>query len=180
MTALTHSGFGTLNRQLHTDSQDCDTQMSDQSEGVLRVAAGLIAVLVAGIHLYWGIPRFTLYASIGTMPDPRPLAFVLSGHAILIGITLVAAGVVDADRLYLPGIGLMAIHLIGYVAWHTVLSHGVAAGRRPPSHSHSGPVALLGDVGTHLLHSPLAFTAAVTEIAVIVLLVLLMLRSQDD
>jgi hypothetical protein len=152
--------------------------MSEQFEGPLRVVAGLLAAVTAGIHLYWGIPRFTLYASIGTMPDPRPLAFVLSGHAILIAITLVAAGVLNAERLYLPGIILMIIHLGGYVAWHTVLSHGVAGGTEPAGHSHGGSIAIIGDVATHLLHSPLALGAAVTEVAVILLLGFLLVRSR--
>lgn len=151
--------------------------MDDHGVERLRITAGALATVVAGLHLYWGIPRFTLYATIGTMPDPRPLAFVLSGHAILIAITLVATGVLQADRLYLPGIGLMLIHLIGYVAWHTVLTHGVAAGQRPAGHTHGGPIALVGDVLTHLSNSPLALAAALSEIGVVVLLGMLVVRS---
>lgn len=152
--------------------------MRDQHEETVRVVAGLLAALVAGIHLYWGIPRFTLYASVGSMPDPRPLAFVLSGHVILIGISLVAAGVLRAERLYVPGIVLMVIHLVGYGAWHTVLSHGTTAGPRAPGHSHGGPVAVMGDVVTHLLNSPLALGAALSELGVIVVLGILLVRSK--
>jgi hypothetical protein len=142
--------------------------MFETSRETLVQFAGLLCVMVAGIHLYWGIPRFLLYTSIGTMPDPRPLAFVLSGHAILIAVTLTAAGVLEARRLYLPGIGLMILHIVGYAAWHTVLSHGVSG----TAHTHATSTLLgqLQIVIEHLLHSPLPLISKVAELAVLVLL----------
>lgn len=142
----------------------------------LRWATGALAIVVAGVHLYWGIPRFVAYASIGEMPDPRPLAFVLSGHAIMIAITLVAVGRLDTERTYLPGIGFMAIHVIGYAAWHTVLAHGVS--EAATDHTHS-PVNLGNIVVVtieHAVNSPLALLAKSTELAVIGLLTVLYLR----
>lgn len=137
----------------------------------LQGATAVLAVAVAGIHLYWGIPRFTAYASVGRMPDPRPLAFVLSGHAIMIAITLVAAGRLEVRRTYLPGIALMLVHLVGYAAWHTVLAHGAGpAAGSGHGHTHltlwTGPGIVLG----HLVNSPLALLAKTTELAVLVLL----------
>lgn len=133
--------------------------------------AGVLAVIVAGLHLYWGIPRFLLYASIGAMPDPRPLAFVVSGHAILIAVTLVAAGVVGVRRLYLPGIALMAIHIVGYAAWHTVLSHGVSG----TGHTHDRGAVLgqLHIVLEHLVNSPLPLASKTAELILLVLLAVL-------
>lgn len=134
----------------------------------LEVTSAILAAIVAGIHLYWGIPRFTAYASVGTMPDPRPLAFVLSGHAIMVAITLVATGRLDARRTYLPGIALMLIHLIGYVAWHTVLAHRVSGTGASTGHTHLDSVAVV--VFGHLVNSPLVLVSKLTELTVVVLL----------
>lgn len=138
----------------------------------LEPAAGLLALVVAAVHLYWGIPRFVAYASVGTMPDPRPLAFVLSGHAILGVITLVVLGAVDARRTYLPGMALMLAHLVGYAAWHTVLAHGATAtaGATDSAHGHvhlgnAAPIVL-----EHLANSPLALVSKLTELTVLLLL----------
>jgi len=137
-------------------------------------------VVVAGVHLYWGIPRFTNYASIGSMPDPRPLAFVLSGHAIMIAITLVVAGVLDARRTYLPGMGLVLVHILGYVAWHTVFDHRIGHTPGTTSHSHAGTQiwSVPGTVLDHLLNSPLALLSKTTELALLVLLGVLYVRSR--
>jgi hypothetical protein len=142
------------------------------SETHLRRIAGILALVTAGIHLYWGIPRFIAYASVGVMPDPRPLAFVLSGHAIALGLTLVLLGKVDARRLYLPTILLMAVHVVSYVAWHTVLTHGMGAAGQAATDDHGhislasvGPVML-----DHLLNGPMALVSKATEIGVILLL----------
>lgn len=145
----------------------------------LRSAAGALALVVAGVHLYWGIPRFVAYASVGTMPDPRPLAFVLSGHAILIALTLVAAGVLDARWTYVPGVALMVVHVAGYAAWHTVLAHGVPGA--PGAESH-GPLTAGGAVVVvveHVVSSPLALVSKLAEVALLVLLAVLYLRSSD-
>lgn len=149
--------------------------MLESRRETLIQLTGLLAVIVAGLHLYWGIPRFLLYASIGSMPDPRPIAFVLSGHAILIAVTLVPAGVLQARSLYLPGIALMVIHISGYAAWHTVLSHGVSG----TDHTH-GTHNLLDQfhiVLEHVVNSPLALSSKTAEFAVLVFLVVLY-RSQ--
>lgn len=141
----------------------------------LRSAAGVLALVVAGVHLYWGVPRFVAYASVGTMADPRPLAFVLSGHAILLAVTLVAIGVVDGRRTYAPGMALMVVHLVSYAAWHTVLSHGVAgaAGTAGQGHAHLHVGNALIVVLEHVVNSPLALVSKLSELAVLVLLVAL-------
>lgn len=148
----------------------------------LRTAAGLLALVVAGVHLYWGIPRFVAYAAVGTMPDPRPPAFVVSGHAILLAITLVSAGVVDARRTYLPGMSLMVVHVASYAAWHTVLAHGVlgatAAAGQGNEHLHVGSAAVV--VVDHVVNSPLALVSKLSELAVLVLLAVLYVRGRGD
>ena len=147
----------------------------------LRTAAALLALVVAGIHLYWGIPRFVAYATVGVMPDPRPLAFVLSGHAILLAVTLVAAGVLDPRRTYVPGMALMVVHVAGYAAWHTVLAHGVPGATETVGvehgHLHVGNAAVI--VLQHVASSPLATASKLAEVAVLVLLAVLYVRSAD-
>lgn len=145
--------------------------------GALSLLAGVLALAVAGIHLYWGIPRFVAYASVGTMPDPRPLAFVLSGHAVAGALTVVALGVVAAERTYLPGIALMGVHLVGYTAWHTVLGHGIGASAVRDGHGHGHAADVVVVVGDHLLNSPLVLASKVLEVAVIGLLAVLWLRA---
>lgn len=144
-----------------------------------ELLAGGIALGVAGIHLYWGIPRFTAQVAIGSYTDPRPLAFVLSGHAIVLSITLVLLDVIDTRRLYLPGIILMCVHIVGYAAWHTVLSHGGVVDPAGTGHSHthgpaghvlSGLLWNLAIVLEHVLNSPLALVSKVLELAEFLLL----------
>lgn len=134
----------------------------------LEPTCGLLALAVAGVHLYWGLPRFAAYASVGTMPDPRPLAFVLSGHVIVGAITLVLLGIIDTRRTYLPGMALMLAHLVGYAAWHTVLAHGTTETGSAHGHVHLGNAAPI--VLEHLVNSPLALVSKLTELAVLLLL----------
>ena len=155
--------------------------MDRRTDGV-RYAIGMLALVVAGAHLYWGIPRFVAYAAVGTMPDPRPLAFVLSGHAILIAVTLVAAGLVDARRTYVPGMALMAVHLAGYAAWHTALAHGVPGAAETVGvehgHLHVGNAAVV--VLHHVVNSPLALVSKSGEVAVFLLLAGLYVRARNE
>lgn len=140
--------------------------MAPQRDRIELVCA-LLALVVAGIHLYWGLPRFAVYATVGTMADPRPLAFVLTGHAIAGGVSLAALGVLDPRRLYRPGIALMVVHLGAYAAWHTVLSHGVGG---ETHHEQLTPFAAIHVVLEHVVNSPLALASKTTEAAVLVLL----------
>lgn len=151
----------------------------DRRERRLRFAAGLLALVVAGVHLYWGIPRFVAYASVGVMPDPRPAAFVLSGHAILLAVTLVAAGVLDARRTYVPGMALMVVHLASYAAWHTVLEHGVLGASVEEGHGHLTVSGAFVEVLSHVVNSPLALVSKLAELTVIALLVALYVRGSD-
>lgn len=143
------------------------------SETYRRRAAGALALVTAGIHLYWGIPRFTAYAAVGVMPDPRPLAFVLSGHAIAVALTLVLLGTIQARRLYLPAIVLMMVHILSYVAWHTVLAHGVGATDpgAADDHGHLTLVSIGPLVLEHLLNEPIALISKTAEVGVILLVV---------
>ena len=60
-----------------------------------------------------------------------------------------ARGRLARRRAYLLGMGVLATYLVGWVAWHTVLDHGLAlAGGAPPgtegpTHTHGGLLATL-------------------------------------
>lgn len=153
----------------------------------LHVLAGGIALGIAGIHLYWGIPRFTAQATVGLYTDLRPLAFVLSGHAIVLAITLVLLGRLKTDRLYLPGLVLMVIHLVAYAAWHTVLSHGgvVAPSGANHSHPHESTRTVLSTIAwnlhlvlEHVENSPMALVSKVLELSDLLLLGYLYARNR--
>lgn len=132
----------------------------------LPPACGGLAIITAGIHLYWGLPRFAVYATVGTLADPRPFAFVASAHAILFAITLVVLGAIDWERLLLPGIALVLGHLLGYAAWHTVLSHGV--GRTTGGHhDHAHATAVVETTVRHLVDSPLVLGSKIAELLLV-------------
>ncbi|APX95983.1 hypothetical protein SAMN05421809_0080 [Natronorubrum daqingense] len=147
----------------------------------LRALTGGVAVAVAGLHLFHptlGLPRLLEYVQLGTLYDPRPLLFTLSGLAIFVGIVLVATDFVDVPNrhLYALGIGLVLAYLIGYVAWHTVLEHG-AFWPHIEAHGHHDQ-GVLETVVAHLLDDVHALASKTTEVVLLVLLVVLYRRER--
>jgi hypothetical protein len=136
----------------------------------LRYAAGLLAVVVAAIHLYWGFPRLVTQIQAGMVPDPRPALFVGSAIAIVFGIAQVLDGR-DPKLIYLAGIGLMIAYLGGYVAWHTLSGHGGLWPWGPEPITHSEPVSSV--VFDHLLVDRLALVSKLLELTLAGLLAVL-------
>lgn len=142
------------------------------SQRLRYVGAGLAGV-VAVLHLFhptFGFPRFVIHLQVGTLFDPRPLLFTISGLLVLVGILLVFNGVL-ARPVYLGGIALVAAFLVGYGAWHTVLDHGAFW---PHIHGHghhdAGAVEILV---LHLRADPAALVSKLAELALLVVLVVL-------
>lgn len=104
----------------------------------LRYVAGILALAVAAIHVYWGFPRLVLYLQAGRAPDPRPFLFVGSAVLIFLGIARVLDGR-NERAIYLAGIALMGTYIIGYGLWHTGLEHGGFWPWGPEPISHSQP-----------------------------------------
>jgi len=104
----------------------------------LRYVAGILALAVAAIHVYWGFPRLVLYLQAGRAPDPRPFLFVGSAVLIFLGIARVLDGR-NERAIYLVGIALMGTYIIGYGLWHTGLEHGGFWPWGPEPISHSEP-----------------------------------------
>ncbi|MGM0605127.1 MAG: hypothetical protein ACQETB_05585 [Halobacteriota archaeon] len=139
----------------------------------LQYLGGALALGVAAIHIYWGFPRLVSQIQAGVFHDPRAATFVLSGVAIIFGITLILDGR-DPRPIYLLGIGLMGAYLIGYVLWHTALGHG---GFWPWAHagftSHGeGPIEL---VVSHLRVETTALVSKVLELLTATVLAVLYL-----
>lgn len=141
--------------------------------GYLRLAAAVLASLVAGIHLLHpqlGAPRLIRYIQVGTLFDPRPLLFTLSGFLIVFGIVLVFNGLF-VRQVYLFGVGLMVVYLLGFAAWHTVLDHG---GFWPTLRASSDPsTGFLTNIWLHMTADMAEMVSILSELALVVLLVVL-------
>lgn len=141
----------------------------------LRYVAVSLAVVVAALHLFhpdYGIFALMTYLSIPSLPDPRPLAFVLSAVAILLGIALVADGALSQRTAALAGIGLMIAYIAGYFAWH-MFGHGAwwPGGTGLGGHSHTFGEVLFGEA--HLRSDMLALGSKVAELALLGVLALI-------
>lgn len=129
--------------------------MEESRVRVLRFLALQVVGAVAVIHLVVGGETLVRILSRGllgayltefVLADPRPLLFVGSALATFGGILAVARGRLDYRRAYGLGIALLLGYALGWVAWHTVLDHGLALGGgvpTPDGHSHSGVIAVL-------------------------------------
>lgn len=141
----------------------------------LRYLGAALAYAVAAIHLFhpqYGFPRFVTILGTGDLSlfllDPRPVAFVLSGLAIIAGVTLVALGA-PRKPIYALGIGLTSAYLLGFFLWHTT-GHGGFLPTRKPLYHQMGP---LESVVSHLAEYPSARLAKAGEAALLVVLLTL-------
>lgn len=148
------------------------------TEPRLRYLAAGLAYVVAAIHLFHprrGFPRLATVLTTGDasllLSDPRPLAFVLSGFAILAGVSVVHLGV-RRRPVYAIGIGLVSLYLVGYVGWHLSGHGGVLPGREPHFHGMHPVEAVM----SHLVEYPLARAAKLAELGLLVVLVVLYRR----
>jgi len=144
--------------------------MNEPAVRGLRRIAAVAASVVAGIHLLHptqGAPALLAYARVGMLGDPRPLAFTLSGLAIVAGILLVYNGIA-VRPVYVAGIGLCLVYLLGYAAWHTVLAHGGfwPAIRSNPVHG-GNPLVVVAE---HLARDPVELASKLSEATLLALL----------
>ncbi|MFC4438239.1 MULTISPECIES: hypothetical protein [Natrialbaceae] len=153
------------------------TAAAGPSDQQLRYAAGAVALLVAGLHLFhpqYGLERLVILLSTDPsllVAHPRPVAFVLSAVAIVVGIYLVLFGVL-VRPIYLVGMVLMVTYVAGYFAWHFTGHGGFLPGRIPQYHG-LGPYET---VVAHLRGDPWARAAIVLESVLLVLLAVLYRR----
>ena len=139
----------------------------------LQYGGAILATVVTGIHLLHpqlGAPRLITYLQVGTLFDPRPLAFTVSAFLIVFGMVLVYQGLF-VRQVYLLGSVLMVTFILGYVAWHTVLDHGSFW---PHIHAHSHhEMGILETMWVHLIGDPVAMVSKAHELALLVVLVVL-------
>lgn len=113
--------------------------------GTLQVVGAVAVIhLVAGVAELLRLGRAGLlgqyFAGEQALSQPEPWLFTLAALAILAGILATAAGAIDYRRAYVLGIGVMVVFLVGWLAWHSVLEHGLSGGGEVASadHSHGG------------------------------------------
>lgn len=143
----------------------------------LLITAGVLAYLVAAVHLFHpsrGFGRLVVMLSVDPgllAADPRPLAFVLSGLAILVAVPAVAQGFSERP-VVVAGVALTVAYLVGYFAWHLSGHGGILPGREPLYHGLT-PVQAVVD---HLTTDPWAAVAVVAELVLLAVLVVLLSR----
>ena len=133
--------------------------------GTLQVVGAVAVIhLVVGAAELFRLGRAGLlgqyFAGEQALAQPEPWLFTLSALAILAGILATATGALKYRRAYVLGIGVMAVFLVGWLAWHSVLEHGLSGASEVISedHSHEG----LGQVITTHYVEPMVgiFTGA--------------------
>lgn len=155
-------------------TESAGVRITDQQ---LRYLAAAFAYLVAGIHLFHpkrGFPRLVILLQAGTehlVYDPRPVAFVLSGLAIIFAIKLVLFGV-PRRPIYLLGMLLMVTYFTGYFAWHLSGHGGFLPMREPLYHGLQPHEAVI----SHLREDSWAVAAKLSEATLFTLLAVLYRR----
>lgn len=150
---------------------------SDSTTRILAYLGALLTSIVAGIHLIHpshGIPRLLIIVSADPtllVFDPRPLAFVVSGFGLLVGLAA-SRSAQNRDPYYVAGILLAIVYVVGYFAWHFTGHGGFLPGREPLLHGLSP----LENVIAHLTGDPWAAIAKGTELAMIAVLGVLYFR----
>lgn len=144
-------------------------------DGNIGYIGAALAYLVAIIHLFHpkrGFLRFFTLITTGNSSllvyDPRPVAFVLSALAILLGIKLVISNVAR-KRVCALGMVLVATYFVGYFAWHLSGHGGFLPVREPLYHGLHPAEAVI----SHLVNYPLAALSKLAEAALFIVLAIL-------
>lgn len=142
--------------------------MNDSRASLVRLVGVQLALVSAGIHLWWGFPRLLVYLPVGSFADPRPYLFVVSGIAIFLGVFVLTRGG-PSRPLYALGIGAMLAYVFGYAAWHLAGHGDFLPGVSGYGHAENP----LGVVWGHLVADPLAMAAMTAELGAIACFALL-------
>ena len=98
--------------------------MDESGARVLRYVAAALVFVSAGVHLWWGLPRFLVYArpqtlafyiESGGIPGPRPFLFVGLVLAVVVGTVAAWRGFIKYRTAYALGIVLMTSSIGGWV-----------------------------------------------------------------
>lgn len=138
----------------------------DRTRQTLAYIGASLTAIVAVLHLFHpshGIRKLLRILSADPtllVFDPRPLAFVVSGFALLVGLA-VSRSATNRDPYYVAGILLAVVYIVGYFAWHFTGHGGFLPGREPLLHGLSP----LENVLAHLTGDLWAAVTKTTEVA---------------
>lgn len=161
--------------------------MNEGSARMLQYVVATLVLVSAGVHLWWDLPRFLVYAhprtltfyiESGSVPDPRPFLFVVLALAVAIGILAAWWGLIQYRTAYALGIVLMLGSIGGWVLWHTALEHGIPLTAADPTAAaaatedhHQG---VLDTVIEHALVIPLEGATKIVELAAVIVFAVLL------
>ncbi|GAB3691039.1 hypothetical protein GCM10028857_28010 [Salinarchaeum chitinilyticum] len=147
--------------------------MNAETRSWVELLALQLAGLVVATHVYWGLDRFTEQLRYSVYVDPRPFLFVLSSAAIIAGVAYVALGG-RRKPVYLLGIALMVVYVLGYWGWHLMGHLPALPWVENQSHPHPewGPFETLY---RHLAEDALALVSKIAEVALAIVLAVLWL-----
>jgi len=152
---------------------------SDSRKCLLEYVGIVLTGIVAGIHLFHpGHGLFRFFALVSTDPallvfDPRPLAFVLSGIALLVGLSL-SRNAPSRRPYYVSGILLALLYFVGYFAWHFTGHGGFLPGRAPLFHG----LTPTENVVAHLTGDAWAAISKLAELAMAGVLTVLYIKAE--
>lgn len=136
----------------------------DHAPRLARLAGVQLAFVVALIHLLLGLRYWTLYAMGGNYlpPDVRVPLWTLSGLAMLSGVVAAYRGA-PRRPLYVAGVGLMLVYILGYFSWHLGGHRAFFVVGDPALHDTS----VVTFVVDHAFAGPVEFVALATETALL-------------
>jgi hypothetical protein len=140
----------------------------------IHVLAAHLTVAVAVLHLALGVSNWATYLGAGILvsPDLRWPLFVVSGLALVAGLVAAIADAVDHRTLYVAGIVLMVVYVVGYFAWH-VGGHRALFFVGPATHHHGSTLEYLL---AHVVAGPTETFALASETALAAVLAYLLVR----
>lgn len=122
--------------------------MEESTARKLRFLTVQVVGAVAVVHFVVGTAELVRLLNAGLLVEyatggqaltqPEAWLFFGSSIAIIGGILAVAYGHLDFRRAYVLGIAVMAIYMVGWLAYHTVFDHGMAFGGDGGGHDHAG------------------------------------------
>lgn len=147
--------------------------MEERAVRALQFVTLQLVGAIAVVHFAVGSEQLASIATNGLLGEyltgfvlerPRPLLFVGSSLAVLGGVVATAFGRLDRRTAYQLGVLTVVTYLVGWVAWHTVLDHGLALGGggsgAVDAHSHGG---LLETLVSHYLEPLVEVVGASTS-----------------
>jgi hypothetical protein len=133
--------------------------MDEPTARKLRFLTLQVVGAVAVVHFVVGASELARFRKAGILRQylfggellvqPDPVLFVVSSVGILAGIGAVSAGYLGLRRAYVLGMAAMAVYVIGWFAWHTVLDHGVGVTPTTPGTADTTHLGLVNVVLSH-------------------------------